>query len=101
MYNQKVTKESWQKAISQPQIDYINIYQKSRMGSFPQLEEDEGQEFYGAASLYDSYLEKQIACVPQAEPVSSRPPQQLNTAALVENLKLALTAARFVPGRKF
>lgn len=110
MFNQKVTKEKWQQRINQPQIDYINIYEKtvSRMQAFPQLETDnqEGQEFYGSAALYDSYLDRQIASASKAEAASHKESNYNQTStsynpALLENLKLALTAARFVPTQNF
>lgn len=74
MYNQKVINKYHQECISYPQIDYINIYEKSvkRLLSFPDLEEEieEDNVFHGKANHYDTYLESQM------KSISSRPVQQ-------------------------
>jgi len=61
MYNQKVIKQYHQECIGYPQIDSINIYEKSvkRLNTFPLLEEEieEDNVFHGKATAYDAYLD--------------------------------------------
>lgn len=97
MYNQKVTKPKQQKWISCPNLDYINIYEKTvrRMTCFPKLdiESKDEDDFYGTATQYDTYLDKQLKTCSSNPELDNGESFSLQ----VDFKQLNLAAATFVP----